>query len=731
MRNDCEDVCYKLIERQLPVIPIGPDKKPHVGWKQYQSRLPERAEAKDWFKRWPQANIALVTGTLSGVDVIDFDPGHETWPASEHVLPTDCVVATPRMPEGGHYYVKHVDGARNSTGVLAEGVDVRAEGGYAILPPSAITKRSYRFVHGNYDTIAQIARGEARAPWLVDALSPRLGTSRRPESTPSNRIPEGRRNTTLTRLAGTLFGQGKQTVHVTTQIMAVNQAQCDPPLPVEEVIGIVESVARLAASCPDSVIDISAFACNDEGNARLITRLFGERLAYVHPRRKWHIFREGLWWSTDVVEERTQFAIEAAQCRQTHAVPLEADESRRHSKFALQSRNLHKINSALTLAAALEPIRDDGEGWDGDPWLLGASNGIVDLRTGELRPGTPGDKVSLHTEIDYDRNAACPRWLSFLDQVFDHDHDLVSFIHKSVGYTLTGDVSEQVLFILYGEGSNGKTVFLNTLRHVLGSYAANVPFSTFEARARSSIPNDVASICGARLVTAAETADTARFNVDRIKNLTGGDPVTARFLHQDYFTFGSVAKIWLSVNHRPRVDDNTHSFWRRVRLVPFHVQFVDPAKARRGQPAADKNLMVELRSEAPGILAWAVQGAIAWRDQGLTPPGAVVNAVDEYQRENDPLEDFLGCCCLLSPLFSERSAQLYEAYSEWCNQERIPEAERMTHKALAQRMKTRFEKKHTNTGNVYHGLRLRNQEDLDRQPPPSPPVPCIDEPCSE
>ncbi len=191
----------------------------------------------------------------------------------------------------------------------------------------------------------------------------------------------------------------------------------------------------------------------------------------------------------------------------------------------------------LALAQDFRPIADTGGGWDADPWLLGVPNGVVDLRTGELRPGRREDRITMQTAVPYDPEATCPRWKQFLVEIFADDEELIGFVQRAVGYSITGITSEQCLLVLYGTGANGKGTLTITLKFVLGDYAWNMPFSTIEMRNRAAIPNDLAALVGRRFVMASETNDGARLNEARVKALTGCDPITARFLHAEFFTF--------------------------------------------------------------------------------------------------------------------------------------------------------------------------------------------------
>jgi putative DNA primase/helicase len=245
----------------------------------------------------------------------------------------------------------------------------------------------------------------------------------------------------------------------------------------------------------------------------------------------------------------------------------------------------------------------------------------------------------MHTDLIFDPRAGCPQWLKFLNDIFGGENDLIGYVYRAVGYCLTGDTTEQVAFLCYGSGANGKSTFLDVLRYVLGDYAYNLPFSTFELKARSSIPNDVAALPRRRFVTALETNESAPLNEARLKLLTGCDPVSARLLYREFFTFIPTAKFWLATNHKPEVVDDSPGFWRRIRLIPFLQQFVGDS--------ADKDLLCKLKAEASGILRWALEGCLAWQREGLCLPNVVQAASQAYREENDHIGEFLDERCTL------------------------------------------------------------------------------------
>ena len=444
---------------------------------------------------------------------------------------------------------------------------------------------------------------------------------------------------------------------------------------------------------------LKPFPDTDAGNGEVFARQHGARVRFDHRRQRW-LTRAAHWWAPDADGEVHRLAKATARQRGLDALTTIEDLEKRAKavKFAIASESRQRIDAMLAAARSEPPIADTGEAWDSDPFLFAASNGVVQLREGTLRDGLPEDRITLHSDVAFDPEAKCPRWLQFLDEVFKGDVDLIDFIQRATGYSLTGDTREQVIFLLYGWGQNGKSVFQSTVRSLAGSYSYNAPFSTFEMERQASIPNDVAALAGKRIVTSSETNEGTRFNEARLKALTGGDPVTARFLHAEYFSFVPVAKLWLATNHRPIVTDDSIGFWRRVRLIPFTRVFTDNE--------VDKGLVEVLRGELRGILAWAVRGALEWQRRGLAAPKAVLLATESYRTDSDPLALFLEECCIQGADHHVSASTAYKCYVAWAAGQGLSERERLSNTKFGTRMSSRFEKVKGNTGRIYHGVGL-------------------------
>ena len=400
------------------------------------------------------------------------------------------------------------------------------------------------------------------------------------------------------------------------------------------------------------------FPRTDAGNAEMFAHVSKDDLRYDHKQHRWLLW-SGHWWSIDTDGAIMRRAKDIARMRAASGERLGGKEGIAEIDWALASESVARLEGVVKLARVETPLADSGEGWDSDTMLLGVANGVIDLRTGILRNGKPEDKITLHSEIAYDPEAQCPRFEQFIGEIFGGDQDLIEFIQSAIGYCLTGDTREQCLFVCQGGGSNGKSTLLEVMRHIMGGYAYNLPFSAFELDMRSSIPNDLAPLPGKRFVTAIETNESAQLNEGRIKLLTGCDPISARFMRGEFFTFVPVAKYFLSFNNAPMVTDDSHGFWRRVRIVPFRQQFAGDA--------IDDELLDKLKTEAPGILAWAVQGCLKWQESGLDIPQAIKEATVEYRQDNDPLADFVEERCILTAGAHVEAGALWDAYIGWAS----------------------------------------------------------------
>ncbi len=436
----------------------------------------------------------------------------------------------------------------------------------------------------------------------------------------------------------------------------------------------------------------------EAGAAERFARRHGDDLRYDHRRQRWLVWH-GHRWAPDTDAAVTRIALEFARGWQYEALDISDSKAREATiKAALSLEKRDKLAGLITLARDLKPIADAGEQWDADPWVLGVPNGVIDLRTGTLRPGRREDKITMSAATAFDPDAACPRFERFVSEVFAGDAELIGFIQRAIGYSLCGDTGEQCLFFCYGVGSNGKTTLMNALRRdVLGDYGHALAFSAIEHDPRpGAASNELAALLGRRMVVSSEASEGRRIDEGRVKWLTGSDQIRARFLYAESFEFIPTAKFWLSANHKPIVRDDSPGFWRRMRLIPFTRAFgIDPTLANH------------LSAEAPGILAWAVRGCLEWQQGGLRPPAVVAQATAQYQKEQDAIGGFLDEAIDLDPTSEIGATELYDHYRVWADQQRLSDRERLTATGFGRKIGERFTRVPIRRGNVYLGLARR------------------------
>ncbi len=402
------------------------------------------------------------------------------------------------------------------------------------------------------------------------------------------------------------------------------------------------------------------FHLTDMGNAQRFARHCGESVRFCHAWQRWLIW-DGKRWKTDSDGEIFRKAKDTVRSMYAEASDLAEERQRAaHVEHALRSESQARIKAFLSCAESEPGIAVSAERLDKDQWLLNCQNGTLDLHTGELRPHRQDEHITKCLPVDYDAQAGCPNWDGFLEKTVGRASGMVGFLQRAVGYALTGDTREHCLFFLYGSGRNGKSTFLETLYGLLGDYAQKADFGTFLEKKQESIRNDLARLKSCRFLSASEASQDKRFDESLVKDLTGGETITARHLYGEFFDFKPSFKLFLSSNHRPSIRGTDEGIWSRIRLVPF-TNYIAP-KDR------DRNLSAKLKAEWPGILAWAVRGCLDWQKSGLQEPREVEAATQSYREEMDELAGFLSTACSLSAEGVTSARAVYDAYAQWAGQ---------------------------------------------------------------
>jgi putative DNA primase/helicase len=487
-------------------------------------------------------------------------------------------------------------------------------------------------------------------------------------------IREGERNKWMTSFAGSMRRFGSSARVILVGLRKMNDERCQPPLDDAELRQIARSVAHYPASAtPEEMARHKALydldgqvslaePVNDLTLAATFARIEHGELRYCPQWRKWLAW-DGTRWAVDDAHEVERRVKRMMRAYLALVANIE-DSKERDEAYGRVTRYTQrkKLDDVLAVARSEALFIVTPDLLDADPWLLNVENGTINLRTGKKRRHDPRDLITKLSPVELDPKATAPRWARFLREVTKGDPELQAFLQRAVGYTLTGDTSEECLFFPFGPGKNGKTTFIETVRRLLGEddgYAQQIPFTVLLSDERGNNAHDAhrARMYRARLVTAMEATKGRAFNAAIINQLTSNDRQVARRLYEMPFEFTPTHKLWVAANHKPPVREQTEGFWRRMRLVPF--TFTVP-RARR-----DKRLDRKLRAELPGILNWAIAGCLAWQRHGLPEPQRVARATTAYRQENDPLREFIEQECRLGDGHWTATQALYERFKLW------------------------------------------------------------------
>ncbi len=687
----------------------------------------DEATIRAWWEMWPDANVGIDT---SGLFVLDLDtPEALTDAIAEGIPPAPWVMTA----KGMHIYFRDFPTARNSV-KFAPGMDTRARGGYVVAPPS-LHASGARYTW-------EVSLDEATLPtppaWLIEAVSTKLTPTGPSSPLPAlsgvqdpgaltllqqcvdevSRAREGARNDTLNRAAYTVGGLiGARRLSPGGTYDALQAAARSVGLHEREIQRTLNSGLTAGAmhplesrpmpssnghrpTAPDEApaLPHAPRRRTDLGNAERLVDLHGQNLRYCHDWKQWLAW-DGRRWKVDATAAVERCAKDTVRRIYTEAAAVtgedDAAQDLRKSlyRWATASESAGHIHAMIDLAASEPGIPVTPDDLDPDPWLLNCLNGVLDLRTGELHPHDRALLITKLCPVEYRADATAPTWDAFLSRIMGNNQALIGFLQRAIGYTLTGDVSERVLFLLHGVGANGKSTLLEAIRDTMGDYSQRTPTETLMLQRGNTGPrDDIARLKGARFVSASESDDGRRLAESLVKDLTGGDTITARFLYARLFEYRPEFKIWLATNHRPEIRGTDAAIWDRLRLIPFSVRIPEGER--------DRHLATKLRAELPGILAWVVRGCREWQAHGLQAPREVLAATDQYRADMDDLAGWLAECCTVGADVSAPATAAVESFNAYTGQ-------RMTPKRFARALTERgFTSSRTKLGVRWHGFGL-------------------------
>lgn len=442
------------------------------------------------------------------------------------------------------------------------------------------------------------------------------------------------------------------------------------------------------------------YSYDDTGNAERYVAMHGENIRYSFVRKNWFVY-DGKTWTIDdygMTKRLADKTIEEMKKERPYVDENidEEDALKMLERHIKRTRNTAGKEAMVKEAQHLLPVNQ--EDFDNDIFLFNAQNGYVDLDSAAL---LPHDREKYFTRISNTEfkgtRASCPQWIKFLDEIFLGDEELIEYIQRAVGYSLSGSTEEQVMFVLLGNGRNGKSVFLDIINEIMGTYSAIIrPDSIMVRPQMGGASPDIAKLDGARFVSVTEPNEGDRFDEGLIKQLTGGDRISARFLHQNEFEFIPQFKLWLATNHKPFIRGRDEGIWRRLSIIPFNLQIA--------KNEVDKQLTHKLKQELQGILHWAVEGFLKWRKFGLQEPKQVADERNEYRTEMDVIEAFIQDRCVVDKSSGERvkASDLYRAYKDWATENH---QYLMSSTKFGREISKKFDKLKT-THVFYQGLKL-------------------------
>jgi putative DNA primase/helicase len=705
-----------------PKHPLG------IGWK--ADRYDKHSAGDNWgnkvwtpeeidaaFASRGELNVGLVLGPDNNLIDIESDSAEQEAAFAELCGELPTVTATFTSTRGKHRLFAYHPGlaaATSDRGVITyKSLGIRTGNGFqvhSVFPPS--TGRSW---------LLDLSLDECHPAQLPDDVVEKIVEASKSSAPPAqhhapvgNAITEGRRNETLYRSACRMRRDGKELHDIEQALSEENVKRCHPPLAAHELSTIARSACKHKPAAAVLLSENRTEVENGRRFARDYAREGAELVRYVEKWRRFIVWA-GKRWEIDEQNIRVEKLAKKSSDQlwdDITAVLPSADKATAGKLLTWhkQSASLRGLRAAIDLARGEDGVLISHTELDQHPFLLNVQNGTVDLLTGKLREHRREDLLTQIAPVNFDPEATCPRWCQFIAEIMNHKQELIEFLHRFCGYAISGDVSEHIFPIFFGGGSNGKSVFLKILQLLLGEYSKKCTADMLLVKKHDALPIERADLFAKRLAFSIEIDAGRRLSEGLLKELTGGDAITARHLYQENFTFDATHKIVMACNHKPVIRGADDGIWRRIALVPFDVHFWNADKGETGKPELqqDKNLLEQLKAELPGILNWCIFGFLKWRaTKSLAIPEKVREATEQYKQDSDIYAMFISEKCTLSddPEHSAGSQLLYDTFKKWCLDNSLAVD---SVKVFGNKLQERgFVRKHTKLGKVFTGLRLR------------------------
>lgn len=637
---------------------------------------------------YPNANVGLILGEKSGLLDVDLDCAQAV-ALADIILPRPNAIFGRNAPDSCHYLYRCTSSGKrvafNATVNKSCIVELRGDGHQTMIPPSihpcgselhftqvnaseepvqyADLLRSVALLAASAELMQNWTEGQRHSLALGFAgvclkagIEPNLILHIIQHICIHTHDTEEKDRLNAIR---TSVGKPKETMagfSVLNDVLAYDTAKriCDR---VAQYAGI-EAQTALTLSIPKQtdVLELGQFTDRANVTEAKMGIQFSEWLKgkalYVIEAKRWMIWN-GRYWEADLCNSIQSLAFNYVQDVKSALVERGSVNDARDLSSYESINRLQNISSfastRLSVSASL---------FDVDQMILATVSDWVNLETGNAHTPDPNILVSKATQVSYCEHATCPRFEQFVDDIFEGDAELISFVRRAVGYSLTGSTAEQCMFIMIGDGANGKSTFTNVVNHLLGTYGTTAAAQTLIAQGGTSIGDDLVDLAGARLITVSETEEGQSLAEAKIKQMTGGDTLKGRPLYGSYVEFQIIGKLWLATNSLPQINNSDHGIWRRIMAIPFNRTF--------SVAEQDKRLQSKLMTELPGILNWAIQGCLEWQQEGLNPPSVVTEQVAEYRTSMDSVSHYLRDECEFGADYSYSASQFYCAYRNWC-----------------------------------------------------------------
>ena len=632
-------------------------------------------------------NIGLILGETSGILDVDLDC-REAKLLADIILPLPMAIFDRGATDSGHYLYKTLTtGPRKSFTAADKStlVELRGDGSQTMIPPS---------IHPNGVQWSFSAFNDDAEAFQYDELLKAVNLLAACTEVAQN-WKEGRRHDIALVFSGLARKHGLKPDFVRQIVQRICQITDDRELddrfysvrttfsrPIETVIGfsglieclgeanakriadrlrtysgMINKVTDLVTTQPkiDGVVNYGQFSDKANVTEAKMGTAFAEWLdgkaVYVFEKKQWMIWN-GSYWEADQRSLITRLAYQFV----TDAKAALVDIGKYSDLSNLsQFESINRLENIAKFAATDRSV--SASEFDTDPFLLAASDMWIDLTTGKANAPAPSKLVSKALSVSYDQAADCPNFMKFLDDIFECDHVLIGFVQRAIGYSLTGSTSEQCLFIMIGDGANGKSTFINVINKLLGLYGSTAASQTLIANGGNSIGDDLVDLIGARLITVSETEEGQSLAEAKIKQMTGGDRLKGRPLYGTHIQFNIIGKLWLATNSLPQINNTDHGIWRRIKAIPFNRTF--------SAEEQDKTLGDKLIQELPGILNWAIEGCLTWQADELQTPQIVEDQVAEYKSAMDSISQFVRDECEQDSNHVYAASKFYQAYRDW------------------------------------------------------------------